>query len=426
MLLNKEAAPPAPPPLPGERYWGRLDSRLEKSLVMSLNKSAQPGPLSTRTPSHSVRTSLLLAGLLISGCSLEPLEPTVLTELDADEIDPKAIFTKRVQPEISKSCSCHYTKQMDILPFLDNPNEPDKDYAKITGYSSGKFLTAVPEQSLLLTKGKHQGPAFNDVQFLAVRGWLDVEATTRGLGKGSPTTPSVPIRDGEYFLAIDKFTKDPLSKITFSMKAGSSNAFVVSNLQITAGPATGIKVKHPRFVFLTAAGTTPDPSDALQTVDLTVMQSQTSTLGAGTLRLTGVPASAARVAMAFESISPTVPDAPPPVCKSFALWQSGVLNTLKACALQCHSPTATDRSAGSANGAFNMSASLGMDQAALASLCIYTLSRVTLADVPKSPLIRQPQPVTLGGTTNHPYKFSTDATSNMFQAAVTAWAMAEK
>lgn len=395
---------------------------------MSLNKSAQPGPLPSRIPSRSVRGSLLLAGLLFSSCTLEPLEPTVLTELDENEIDPKAIFTKRVQPEISKSCSCHYTKQMDILPFLDNPNEPDKDYAKITGYSSAKFLTAVPEQSLLLTKGKHQGPAFNDVQFLAVRGWLDVEATTRGLGKGSPTTPSVPIRDGDYFLAIDKFTKDPLSKITFTMKASTTgtNAFVVSNLQITAGPSTGIKLKHPRFVFITAAGTTPDTSDALQTVDLTVMQNMTAALGSGTLRLTGVPASAARVAMAFESITPTVPDAPPPVCKSFPMFQTGVLNTLKACALQCHSPTATDKSAGSANGAFNMAASLGMDQTALASLCIYTLSRVSLADIAKSPLIRQPQPVTLGGTSNHPYKFSTDATSNMFQMAVTTWAMAEK
>lgn len=399
-------------------------TRLEKSLDMSLNKSAQPGPLPSHAPSRSVRGSLLAAGLLFSSCSLEPLEPTVLTELDADEIDPKAIFTKRVQPEISKSCSCHYSKQMDILPFLASPMEPDKDYTAITGYTSGKFLTAVPEQSLLLTKGKHQGPAFNDVQFLAVRGWLDVEATTRGLGKGSPTTPSVPIRDGDYFLAIDKFTKDPLSKITFSMKAGSSNAFVVSNLQITAGPATGIKLKHPRFVFLTAAGTTPDPSDALQTVDITVMQNQTATLGAGTLRLTGVPASAARVAMAFESISPTVPDAPPPVCKAPQLFNPAVLNTLKACAIQCHSPTAMDKSAGSANGAFNMGASLGTDQTALASLCIYTLSRVTITDIPKSPLIRQPQPAP-PGTTNHPFKLS-QAASDMFQAAVTTWAMAEK
>jgi hypothetical protein len=426
MPVNKEAAPPAPHPC-GERYVEAPGlKRLEKSLVMSLDTSPQPSPLPSHSSSRSFRGALLLAGLLISGCSLDPLEPAVIPELDSDEIDPKAIFVKRVQPEISKSCSCHYTKQMDILPFLENPQEPDKDYAKITAYSSGKFLTAVPEQSALLTKGKHQGPAFSDVQFLAVRGWLDVEATTRGLGKGSPTTPSVPIRDGEYFLAIDKFTKDPLSKITFTMKMGSSNAFVVSDLKITAGPATGIKVKHPRIIFITAAGTTPDPSDALQTVDLTVMQSMSASLGSGTLRLTGVPASAARVAMAFESISPTIPDAPPPVCKSPMLWNPAVLNTLKACALQCHSPGATDRTAGSATGAFNMAASLGTDQAALASLCVYTLSRVNLADIPRSPLIRQPQPVTLGGTTNHPFKFSTDATSNMFQMAVTTWGMAEK
>lgn len=401
---------------------------------MSLEKMSQPSHRSSPSPLapsafRSARQLLLVGGMLVSGCSLPPLEET-LPQLDDQEIDARSIFEKRVKPEMVQSCSCHQVTTMGIQPFLASGME----YEAITGYSMGKFLTAVPEQSLLLTKGKHQGPAFTDVQFYAVRGWLDVESTTRGLGKGSPTTPSVPIRDGDYFLAIDKFTKDPLSKITFTMKASSTstNAFVVTNLAITPGPSTGIKLKHPKFVFITAAGTTPDPSDALQTVDLTIMQPAAGTtpmptlLGSGTLRLTGVPASAARVAMAFESIAPTVADPVPPTCKALTQWNQGVLPTLKSCAAQCHSPQATDRSAGSATGAFNMASSLGTDMAALSSLCVYTLNRVTLTDIPKSPLIRQPQPVTLGGTTNHPFKFSTDTASNTFQMAVTTWASMEK
>lgn len=388
---------------------------------MSLEKSPQPSPLPSS--SSAVQRALLAAGFLLSGCSLPPLEEN-LPQLDEVEIDPKAIFEKRVKPEMLQSCSCHQVVTMGIQPFLASP-----EYDAITGYTMGKFLTAVPEQSLLLTKGKHQGPAFTDTQFYAVRGWLDVEATTRGLGKGSPTTPSVPIRDGDYFLAIDKFTQDPLSKITFTMKAGSSNAFVVTNLQVTSGPnantMAGLKIKHPKFVFITAAGTSPDPSDALQTVDATVPQGTSATLGSGTLRLTGVPASAARVAMAFESIGPLVPGLPPPTCKAPTMFNPAVLNTLKSCAIQCHSPQATDRSAASATGAFNMASSLGTDESALSLLCVYTLNRVSLADIAKSPLIRQPQPVTLGGTSNHPFKLS-DAASNMFQMAVTTWASMEK
>src|SRR5262249_38831440 len=100
-------------------------------------------------------------------------------------------------------------------------------------------------------------------------------------------------------------------------------------------------------------------------------------------------------------------------------------NRLAGCATQCHAPTAQDPRKSQATGAFNMEASLGNDDMALHTLCIYALGRLNLTDLSKSVLILQPAPTTSGGTPNHPYKYP-DATFQAYNTEVTTWGNGEK
>jgi hypothetical protein len=337
-------------------------------------------------------------------------------------LDPQGLFTTTVLPELQASCSCHYTQQDTVAPFLVMGSE----YQSITTYASGKFITAVADQSPLLNKGAHQGPALTQSQHDKVLAWLEGEALARGKGSGSPTSPTVAIRTGDFFISLESLVNDPLAKITFHIDSLGPQSYRVSSLKLTAGPTGDVHIKHPRFVIFSAVGATPDSSDALSTVDQTIPANMTATIGSGTLLLSNLPATTARLALAFEIIALVNPNPNAnPMCKNYPAFNPAVKNRLATCAAICHSPTGTDSRKSQATGAFNMAAALGNVDADIQTLCLYTLARLNLTNLPQSVLILQPEPQTMGGTANHPYKL--DSTSfPPFQTDVTTWGMGEK
>lgn len=368
--------------------------------------------------------ALLVSSTLATGCPPPVIAEMTDMSVEDPALDPKGLFETTVKPELSMSCSCHYTQQDTVSPFLVMGDE----YNSITTYSSGKFLSMVADQSLLLNKGAHQGPALTDAQHSKVLAWLEGEVLSRGSANSTPTTPTVAIRTGDFYISLDTLVHDPLAKITFHLDTFGTRAYKVSNLQLTAGPTAGIHIKHPRFIIFSATGATPDPSDGLSTADVSTMQpSMTATIGSGSLILSNLPATTARLALAFEVIETVNPNPNAMLaCKNYAAFNPAVKNQLATCAAQCHSPTGTDGRASQANGAFNMGAALGNVDADIQKLCVYALGRLNLTTLSQSMLIIQPEPSAMGGTANHPYKITNSDAFTTYQTAVTTWGMGEK
>lgn len=376
-------------------------------------------------------TALLssLALSTLTGCPpatvKDPFDPD---SVEDPALDPRGQFDLRVKPDIAGTpdapggCTCHYTKQDAYDPFL----KYDGEYDAITAYSGGKFLTKNADISPFLQKGAHQGPALTQAQYDRARAWLQAESLARGANGASATTPTVAVRSGDFYINLEPLTGDPLSKITFTMNPSGTRSYLITALKLTAGPTAGLHIKHPRFIIFSATGANADTSDALATVDSTVQASMTGTIGSGNVLLSNLPASTARLALAFEIIEKVNPN--PNVvlaCKSYALFNPAVKDKLASCAALCHSPTGSDSRASQATNAFNMVASRGTVDADIQKLCVYTLGRINLQDPAKSVLILQAAPVSEGGTSNHPYKLSaTDLPA--FKTAVTTWAAQEK
>lgn len=381
-----------------------------------------PGRAARVAPGGLAYAMLALASLAGTGCPPPPLEEQTTTNLEDQPLDPQTLFDTRVKAEVAASCSCHYTQQITIAPFLGMGSE----YSAITGYGSGKFLTPTPDDSLLLQKGMHTGPAFTADQATAVRAWLSAEAATRGSGMSSPATPTVPIRVGDFFMSLQALTQDPLASITFKLAQVAGTTYRISNLQVTAGPSGGIQLKHPRFIIFTAAGATPEASDGLSTVDLTVAAGASAPLGSGSLLLTDLPATSARIALAFQTIAVVNPMMVNVACSNFAAFDPPVKNQLATCAAVCHSPTASDPRRAQATGAFNMAAALTSDPAMLAQLCTNSRARIDKTSPDKSILVVQPQPAASGGTVNHPYKINDPTQFSTYKTAIVTWASGEK
>lgn len=365
---------------------------------------------------------LALGSVSLAGCPPPPLPEEMMTGIEDPGLDPQTLFDTQVQPLMAGTCSCHYTQQITIAPFLTMGSE----YDAITKYGSGKFLTPTPDDSLLLLKGQHTGPAFESDQAKTVRGWLSAEAATRGGGMSSPTTPTVPIRIGTFFMSLEALTKDPLASITFDLSQVAGTTYRIANLKVNAGPAGGIQIKHPRFIIFTASGATPEASDGLSTVDITVTASTSMPLGSGSLLLTDLPASSARIALAFQVISVVNPTMANLACMNLAAFDPAVKTQLATCAAVCHSPSGSDPRKNQATGAFNMAAALTSDQTMVAQLCLNSKGRIDKTNPAKSILVVQPQPAASGGTPNHPYKINDATQFNAYMNTIVTWASGEK
>ncbi len=377
---------------------------------------------------HQAKASLGLAcfallGSLSIGCAPPLIErPGATNTVDSTEpLDGRGLFEYRVKNELVGSCSCHGQGVSGFDAFLKTGSE----YDSVTAYRGGLLVPSTADQSPLISKGAHTGPALTTDQTNIVKGWLDVEAVERGKGGSSPTTPAVPFIVGDYYISLRQLTKDPLARITFTMELVSGRTFRLTKLALTSGIGGGIKIKHPRLVYITAGGATLEPSDALSTVDVTADAGKTVTIGSGAILLPNVPASSSLVAFVFEQITVVNPMPVSVMCKSVSLFTPPVSTTLATCAGLCHSSVGTRAEASRAVRAFPMDPALKTDQAALANLCVDALGRINVMTPASSILVQYVQPTTLGGMASHPFKLD-DATFNSFKAAVSTWAAAEK
>ena len=147
---------------------------------------------------------------------------------------------------------------------------------------------------------------------------------------------------------------------------------------------------------------------------------------AGSLLLTDLPATSARIALAFQVITVVNPMPVDLACKNLAAFDPPVKNQLGTCAAICHSPNASDPRRAQATGAFNMAAALSSDPAMTAQLCLNAKARIDKVNPDKSILVVQAQTAATGGTVNHPYKISDPTQFSTYKNAIVTWASGEK
>lgn len=393
--------------------------------------SARPGG-----PRRRALALVTISAVGVVGLTGSCTPPPVIVGMDmgsigpgdvGENLDPRSVFEAQVKPILTSRCQvCHKTPQMGADTFLAVGDE----YNGVTTYRSGKFLTQDVGQSALLTYPigqPHPGIQFEPEHVKLVRAWLENEMAVRGTKTATPATPSVPMREGDFFISLEKLTRDPLAKVTFKTQLMAGNLVAISGLQITAGNLVDVSIKKPAFIIITQGGVQRDPADALAGNALTIPKGQTVSLNPSSLFLTRVPGTA-RIALIFDSVTTTPTPAPPldsnSGCKKPDNFNSGVRPLLVGCATVCHSPTAQSAAAAVANGAFDMSGVLDGASTTDAQLaCARVLARTNVAAPARSVLVLQATPQAQGGTPNHLFKVGSFAD---FRDAVTAWAVTEK
>jgi mono/diheme cytochrome c family protein len=144
-------------------------------------------------------SALLVFGLAASGClgGYAPGTPgsagtpgtpgtagTPGTPGQMAALDGQQTFLQNVAPILLANCSgCHSgTGPTEGPTFLGS--DGSQYYGKLV--ADPRFVNNAPAQSLLLTQGKHEGPAFTTAQGAAVMSWLQLEVTER---PGLPAPP---------------------------------------------------------------------------------------------------------------------------------------------------------------------------------------------------------------------------------------------
>lgn len=202
---------------------------------------------------------------LVSGCGT-----------DDPQAHPSARqrFASQAWPALTTCAGCHATQP--AIDFLA-PGTEAEAYATVFAFQPPIVDVASPESSLVLTMGKHTGPALQPDQSAAVLAWLEAEHAERMPG-GAP-----PITFGPMSLTLGAVNLVDLghgAALRF-VPSVAAEGLAVRQVELTAG-TTGLHVVHP--LFATHPPLVPpriDASDAFGDVDLALAAGQGVALGGG-------------------------------------------------------------------------------------------------------------------------------------------------
>src|SRR5262249_15448386 len=152
-------------------------------------------------------------------------------------------------------------------------------YATVRAYKG--IVVADPETSLLLTKGRHEGPDLVDPLRGKVTAWLQAEAA------GVPSTG--PMHTAPVAVAPGANTFDLTmlgvagAKLTFTATV-TGTILTLGMVSVSAPAASGVHAVAPLFTVVAKGGATSD-DDSFSNVDSEVAAGQSVVLGPGLLVL---------------------------------------------------------------------------------------------------------------------------------------------
>ncbi|HEY6175510.1 MAG TPA: hypothetical protein VIX73_13725 [Kofleriaceae bacterium] len=184
------------------------------------------------------------------------------------------LYVDRAWPALARCAGCHATRP--TIDFLA-PGTPSEAYATLFAFQPPIVDVASPASSLVLTMGKHTGPALLPSEADAVLAWLDAEHAER------VPDPGLAIAVGPVQLALGAVTSIDLglgASLRF-LPSPAAEGLALRQLAVAAGPRA-LHVVHPLFV--THPALVPpriDTADTFGDVDLTVAAGSFALLAGG-------------------------------------------------------------------------------------------------------------------------------------------------
>jgi len=200
------------------------------------------------------RASYLLACVVMTGCLDEAAQTPVSTPTAREQFDSRAWNA------LAACAACH-GKQPGI-DFLA-PGTASGAYESLFAFQPPVIDLDVPGSSLLLTMGKHTGPAMSNTAAAPVLEWLQAERDQRVTGTDGTWRPdgSQPRRDGPPREhrgpgGAGPSSPAPATPITLDLGVTGATLTIVTEAserglyakRITLTSGTGIRLTHPLFV----------------------------------------------------------------------------------------------------------------------------------------------------------------------------------
>jgi hypothetical protein len=162
---------------------------------------------------------------------------------DAAPTDPQSLFEALLPTFVSTCGPCHVQGTDNAPPYLGGVDP----YTMIKTYAG--VIVANPQQSILLTKGAHQGPALVDPLRASITTWLTAEAA--GAPAGPVTTAPFAVNTGAN--QVDLSTLVPGAAITFTAST-SGDYLDLTAIEFIAPAASTVTVTYPIFYVVPASG----------------------------------------------------------------------------------------------------------------------------------------------------------------------------
>jgi hypothetical protein len=180
---------------------------------------------------HARRFAIAIA--LLSGC-LDEATPTPTT------MTARERWTNQAWPALGTCAGCHGSQP--AIDFLA-PNTADGAYATVFEFQPPVIDVGAPSSSLLLTMGKHTGPALDPSAAAALLAWLEAERDERvpDMGESVRVGPFLPM------IGMTQTVELGVAGATLTMFPEQGEVGIyMSKLTLSAGG--GVRVAHPLFV----------------------------------------------------------------------------------------------------------------------------------------------------------------------------------
>ncbi len=317
---------------------------------------------------------------------------------------PRALF-EALLPTFETTCGgpCHVQGLTNAPAYLGGADP----YATIKTYPG--MIAPVAAQSILLTKGQHEGPAIADPLKTMVTNWLTAEAAALA-ANGPAETSAITVASGANTVDLSTLGVKGAS-LTFSA-AVSGSILTLSAVTLVAPAASGVAVSYPIF-YVNGAGGAQTENDDMSNVDQTIGAGTSAPLGTVLLILSGWAATDTLHVAFTKHAAATVADAGATGgCKSVASFTTNAVPAIQnnTC-LNCHN------TGGSGNASLDLSG-LAANPVNDTAACAQALSRINTTTPAQSDIILAPT----GGVANHPFKGASAAYTTMMET----WISAEK
>ncbi len=176
---------------------------------------------------------LAVACVLVSGCVDEASSTSPQTMTAHDR------FMQQAWPALSACQSCHGTQP--AIDFLA-PGTADGAYTTLFEFQPPVIDVSAPASSLLVTMGKHTGPALDPTSAGLVLQWLEAERDERVPGMGTSTSVGPFLPALGTAMTLDLPTG---GTVTLMAEAGEAGLYLS---RVTVKAAGALHVVHPLFV----------------------------------------------------------------------------------------------------------------------------------------------------------------------------------